>query len=786
MTCVKVAAGMYCEKTKKEKANLYRIEGTDKTALFDIGDVTDEFMKNVDILILNNCMPERIMHIKRLLNFNPDIVLMGTTVTLNFTEEFLGIKLNRKRIRYRESIDLGGKTLELMPVFNVNRSKHQDRTWKKKYKFLQMPNWQWLDSIYALIKEEILISGQLFSSINNNRELYFKEKLRPFGDYVRKNLEQLEEENITTILPEQGEQIEYKIAAEEYIQWLNKSNDGGSEKLAVIPYVSEFGYTEMLAKAISSGIEQVPGIKTQMVKVKTGANDEILEKIERASGVVIGVPTREGDAANEILHLLADMTTSMCEGKVAAAFGSYSYEEKGVSNTMCRMNQLNMQTVKKGFSVKFKPDSEDLKAAERFGIYFGKCIAAGEILIASDCVDSELIEPIQTERKFIIIGNGASGTAAAEEIRKLDSGCKIKLISREPYKAYNRQMITKGLLKEIPSKNMFLHEEEWYRERNIESVLSKEVVDIDSDLKQIIFADGTAGTYDKLILATGAKAKSANVKDSIPQGVFKIRDLSEMDRIRAYIKENNVKDVTILGGGIMALETAADLDKGNFNITIIEKAPHLMAKQIDEKAGRLITEKLIEAGINVITSESVCEFLGNDKVTGLRMESGKEHKTQLVLQCLGIEENSNLLNSIHGGIKVNEKMETGIPDIFACGDCAVYNGENYGLWTQAVEMARVAAANAVGKYTRYKQVVPAVTFVNFGISLFAVGDVGNVSDNTYESKEVYDPAAGVYKKLYFRNHIFCGGILLGDVDSATELIQAYEMKMGFESKLIYI
>lgn len=790
------AAGILCEKDEKTGFNIYKLRGSQKTVMFDAGQVPEAFMTDIDILVINNCSPDRMPYISGIINRNPDITLAGTAVALNFTEEFLNRRISKHIIRRRESIDIGGNIIDMLPVPNVKRSKHQDRTWKKSYKFLQIPNWQWIDSICIIAgNQKTLLSGQLFSSSENgSRKEYFKEKLRPYSAEVAKTLRLLETEDISRIFPEEGEAVDFRTGMAEYRLWTGEAGQkpcksGGRKKRIVIPYISNFGCTKQLAEAMAAGAGSVQGTAVELIDGKAESTAEILERMECADGIVIGTPTIENDAAKEILHLLAEAPGTGWEGKTAAAFGSYSYTEKGITNILRRMEQLSMQVMPEGFAVRFKPDDDDLKAAKAFGVHFAKCTLSGELLPWKGITQTERIQPAYSDRRFIIIGNGAAGITAAEELRKLDAGCSIELISREKYESYNRQMLTRGMFQEIPAQNIFLYKDRWYEDRRIKSTLSTEVTSIDPDARQITLAGGITKQYDKLIIAAGAEPVKAEVPGMDLDGIFCIHDLAEMSFMREYIKTHEIRDAVILGGGIMSLETAAELIESGVHITILDIKPYLMSKQLDETAGKMVEEKLGNAGIEVITSALVTGFRGDDNVTGVELQSGRCLDAQLVIQCLGIKENDGLMAAAGGqpvkgtlsGIEVNERMETGIQDIYACGDCAVYKGVNYGLWTQAVEMARIAARNAAGEEARYEQVAPAVTFARFGIRVFAVGDNGRNRTAEYQSKEVYDPAEGIYKKLYFRNRKFCGGILLGDVDPAMELMRAYKESAPFET-----
>lgn len=772
------------EKEKDTEFNVYRVEGEALAAVFDCGMVGDSFLRDADFLILNRCSPDRIEALERMLEIAPDITVVGTNVTLNFTEALLGRTLVKRVISDGSSIDLGGVTLRFIVVPNVNRSRRQNRSWRKEYRFLQMPNWQWIDSICTWIPERgALITGQTFSEKEGSRRKLFIEDMAPFRRHMGKFLEKLKEYGEATAYPERGERIEAKTAIAQYQGWLAELDREGKEKLAAVVYSSEFGYTKQLAERAAQGAAKVQGVEVVIMEAKAALHD--WEWLPAADGIIFGVPTREGDSHRDIRRLMAEISASAAGGKLGMALGSFSYEPAGVTNTIQRMEQMGMRVVKKGLSVRFRPDEDDLKQAEKLGHYFGRCIAEDELLpfMESGENQSELPERVATDRKFLIIGNGAAGVTAAEELRKRDSACGIEIVGEEPYFGYNRQMLTKGMLHEIPEDNMFLHTRQWYGERDIDITIGVKAERIDKAAKKVFLSDGTTRSYDKLIIATGAKAAIPEIEGIGLNGVFHIRSAEETESMRRYIESHDIRDIFIIGGGILGLETAAEFDAAGFNVTISDRAPWLMEKQLDRRGGELLGRRFDAAGIRLILSAGTLKILGDDHVNGVLMETGQTVDAQLVVLCTGIRGNDRLLS--HGGsITVNEKMETDVPDIYACGDCTSFQGRNCGLWIQAVEMAKVAAASAAGKQACYKEVIPAVTFAGMGVTLFAIGDTGKETGASYGIKEMDVPDEGIYKKLFFRDGKCCGGILMGDVDMAQELVEACETGSRTEDMML--
>ena len=683
---------------------------------------------------------------RNILDLNPDIQIIGTKVTLNFTQEFLGRTFQKRMIRDGDCLDLGDVTLHFVCVPNITWSRHQNRTWRKAYKFLQMPNWQWIDSLYTYIPEEkTVFSGQTFSEKDGSRRTMYLEELALFREQVKKAVERIRQLDAETIRPEKGRALSLRTAVSEYQEWIDERNTETGNKQAVVLYRSDFGCTKQLAERVAKGIEKNRGIEVSLISLAESP-ENLKDLLYRADGIAMGVPTNQEDCEKSMRLLTAELSPSYCRGKLGMAFGSFSYQPKGVSNMLRRMEQLQMRVLKEDFSVRFQPQPEELERAEFLGEHFGKCILAGEVLPILEMPAEEHINRIETNRRFVIIGNGAAGTTAAEELRKRDRTCTIEIIGDEPLPGYNRQMLTKGVLNEISHKNMMLRPRDWYEKQQID-----------------------------VTLLAAAEPAIPDIRGTEKQGVFTIHKVEAVDKMRTYLRESQARDIVIAGGGILGMETVAELSGSGMNLTIVDSAPFLMASQLDPKAGGLLAEAVEKKGIRVRVSAEISEILGGGSVSGVKLESGEILKAQAVIVCAGIWENGRILpENQSGAIVVDEKMRTKVKDVYACGDCAAFRGVNYGLWTQAVEMAKVAAANAAGEDTRYRPVVPAVTYL--GLSLFAIGDTGKDREVFYAAKELDLPQQKIYKKLYFRNEKFCGGVLLGDVDMAPELVKAYEEK----------
>ena len=146
---------------------------------------------------------------------------------------------------------------------------------------------------------------------------------------------------------------------------------------------------------------------------------------------------------------------------------------------------------------------------------------------------------------------------------------------------------------------------------------------------------------------------------------------------------------------------------------------------------------------------------------------------QMVIVSCGVRANTAIAQAAgletDRAVVVNSRMETSAEDVFACGDCAQYQGVNYAIWPQAVEEGKVAGANAAGEALEYTTVPAALTFHGMNTALFSIGDNGTNPNLVYRTVEFKDTARKQYEKYYFRNNRLCGVILIGDVSRMVSL-----------------
>ena len=450
-----------------------------------------------------------------------------------------------------------------------------------------------------------------------------------------------------------------------------------------------------------------------------------------------------------------------------------------------------------GFRVRFKPGEDNLIDAFDYGYNFGcilqnkenkraeksgarqlvKCLVCGEIFDSSlevcpVCgVGKENFVPVDAQESefsndtkdfYVILGNGTAGWNAAAEIRKRNKTASILMISNEPYRTYNRPMLTKSIMADLDEEQIAVQNAGWYEEQNIQQVLDMEVVAIHPETKEIELEGCLKFVYTKLIYALGSECFIPPIAGAEKKGVIAIRSLDDTKKVAAMLPD--VEHVV--------------------QVTVLEAACQLMGRQLDDAAGEMLKHISEQQGVQIYTGVSIASIDGEDNVTGVTLADGRTFPAELVIVSAGVRANTVLAKKagieVDRAVIVNSKMETNVPDIYACGDCAQYDGLNYAIWPEASEQGKVAGANAAGEEMEYETVPAALSFHGMRTALFAAGDNGKNPNLVYKTIELKDMGKKQYQKYYFLNNRLCGVILIGDVSRMAEMTQALEEHVQYQ------
>lgn len=382
------------------------------------------------------------------------------------------------------------------------------------------------------------------------------------------------------------------------------------------------------------------------------------------------------------------------------------------------------------------------------------------------------------EQNIVIIGNGAAGYYAAKTIREKSKAANITIISSEEYLSYYRPQVSAYLSMEKLEDNMFISDKSWYENNKIHLLLGKTVSKINISNKTVVLSNGQAIFYDKLILANGSKSFILPVKGIEKSNVFTLKDIKDADNIKAAMVK--AKDAVVIGGGLLGLEAAWELKQNGLNVTVVEFMPSLLARQLDEDGAKIFKKFVDATGINVLLGESTEEILGSDSVEGVKLQSGKVIKAEIVLFSVGIRPNKEIADNTeinaNKGIIVNDKMETNIKDIYACGDIAELNGRVYGNWPASIEMGKVAGSNVLGLSVIFKDFVSSTIYEGMNIKMFSCGDI----NPSYKNLEIKDSENKFLQKLFFKDELLVGGYILGDTSSSQNIVKAIKNSITFD------
>ncbi|MEG2297879.1 MAG: FAD-dependent oxidoreductase, partial [Clostridium sp.] len=183
----------------------------------------------------------------------------------------------------------------------------------------------------------------------------------------------------------------------------------------------------------------------------------------------------------------------------------------------------------------------------------------------------------------------------------------------------------------------------------------------------------------------------------------------------------------------------------------------------------------IYTGVQIEAIEGSDQDSGSNAITGVRLGDGRVIPAQMVIVSAGVRANTGLAKEagieVDKAIVVGKNMATSMPDIYACGDCAQYDGVNFAIWPEASEQGKIAGMSAAGEEAIYEQPSPGMSFHGMNTALYAIGDNGKNEKLAYRTMEMKDDAKKQYEKYYYVNNRLKGAILIGDVSKMAEVTE---------------
>ncbi|CAB49573.1 NAD(P)/FAD-dependent oxidoreductase [Pyrococcus abyssi] len=314
--------------------------------------------------------------------------------------------------------------------------------------------------------------------------------------------------------------------------------------------------------------------------------------------------------------------------------------------------------------------------------------------------------------RVVVIGSGTAGSNFALFLRKLDRKAEIIVIGKEPTMQYSPCALPHVISGTIEKpEDVIVFPNEFYEKQKIKMMLGVEAKKIDRERKVVITDKGEV-PYDKLVLATGSKAFIPPIKGVENEGVFTLKSLDDVRRIKEYIGKRNPKKAVVIGAGLIGLEGAEAFAKLGMEVLVVELLEHLLPTMLDKDMASIVQKNMEEHGVKFRFGVGVSEIIGNP-VEAVKI-GDETVEADLVLVATGVRANVDLAKDagleVNRGIVVNEYLQTSDPDIYAIGDCAEVIDAVTGkrtlsqLGTSAVRMAKVAAEHIAGKDVKFRPV----------------------------------------------------------------------------------
>lgn len=378
--------------------------------------------------------------------------------------------------------------------------------------------------------------------------------------------------------------------------------------------------------------------------------------------------------------------------------------------------------------------------------------------------------------RYIVVGASAAGISGAKTLRELDKDAEIILVSKDE-NVYSRCILHHYISGHRDIEALDFTDRDFFEKYNIEWKKGLEVKSIDDREHVIVLSNGESLKYDKILLVTGASAfipPVENLREA--KNVVGLRNLE--DAIKIKEEAEKVKNVVVLGAGLVGIDAIAGLVFKDLNVTLVEMGDRVLPIQLDKYASSKYEKRFEDAGVKLklgVRAEKVL-IDENKNPKALLINTGEEIPCELIIVATGVRSNVAFLkdSSIETdrfGLIINEKGETNARDVYGAGDITGRNP----IWPTAVKEGIIAANNMVGNEIFMEDFFGSKNTMNFlGLTTMSLGVV-NVPDDSYT--EEIDISGENYKKIIHKDGKIYGAIIQGDLSYAGVLTQLIKEKI---------
>ncbi|WP_323763963.1 FAD-dependent oxidoreductase [Marinovum sp.] len=352
----------------------------------------------------------------------------------------------------------------------------------------------------------------------------------------------------------------------------------------------------------------------------------------------------------------------------------------------------------------------------------------------------------------VIVGAGHGGTQAAASLRENGYTKPVTLVSADEDFPYHKPPLSKSFMKTPDAALQSLRGPRFFEENSIETMLGTSVTAIDCAGRQVTLSNGETLDYEALVLATGTVARRLSIPGADLAGVHHLRTAHDARALRDDIVV--ARRAVIVGGGFIGLEAAAMLAARGLEVTVVEVADRLMGRAASPQVAAAIGAGLESQGVKVLTGTGVQALVGQDgRVSSVRLSDGQSLDCDLVLAGIGATPDISLAEAagltLDNGIRVDTKLATSDPAIFAIGDCCNFpdfaSGRRLRLESvqNATDQARAVASTLCGSGVCYGAVP--WFWSDIGATKLQIAGLAEGSDTTLP---ITDPATGALRAVY--------------------------------------
>lgn len=387
------------------------------------------------------------------------------------------------------------------------------------------------------------------------------------------------------------------------------------------------------------------------------------------------------------------------------------------------------------------------------------------------------------QSRIVVVGNGMVGYKFCEKMvaKGGNEAFEIVVFGEEPRAAYDRVHLSEYFSGKTAD-DLLMAPASWYKQNNIKLITSEKVVEVSPSDKKITTESGKEVFYDKLILSTGSSCFIPPIKGIDKDGVIPYRTIEDLEDIKAYGESS--KKGAVIGGGLLGLEAAKALKDLGVETHVIEFAPRLMPRQLDEAGAELLKNKIESLGIKVHLNTATKEITGDGRVNRMEFADGTSLDVDMIVVSAGIRPRDELAKQAsiiigeRGGIVVNDRLQTSDSDIYSIGESALHKGMIYGLVAPGYEMAEVVATNFMGGDKEFTAFDMSTKLKLIGVDVASFGEPfieePAAQVITYNNKN-----KGIYKRINVSldGKYLLGGILVGEASEYNMLLQTVKAQM---------